>query len=67
MRRSTGAPEQLNKLGPLMQKFMKYQPNFTGPVTPEQAVLDMKAVWESTTAEKDGGAFLSQFGNKQWL
>ncbi|KAI1119043.1 hypothetical protein F5Y14DRAFT_438135 [Nemania sp. NC0429] len=60
-------PEQLGKLGPLMEKFMKYQPNFKGPVTPDQAVSDMRAVWESTSAEKDNGAFLSQFGNKQWL
>jgi hypothetical protein len=62
-----GTTEELGKLGPLGEKFAKYQPNFTGPVTPEHAVADIKAVWESTTAEEDGGAFLSQFGNKQWL
>ncbi|KAI1157042.1 hypothetical protein F4825DRAFT_401918 [Nemania diffusa] len=60
-------PEQMAKLTPLWAKFAAYQPNFKGPVTPEHAVRDMKAVWESTTAQKDGGAFLSQFGNKQWL
>ncbi|KAI1426172.1 hypothetical protein F5Y12DRAFT_743212 [Xylaria sp. FL1777] len=59
--------EQMAKLGPLFQKFMTYQPNFKGPVTPEHAVNDIKNVWETTNAQKDGGAFLSQFGNKQWL
>jgi len=64
---STAPPEQMQKLGGLMGKLMQYQPNFTGPSTPQGSVRDMKAVWEKATAEKDGGGFLSQFGNKQWL
>ncbi|KAI1812659.1 hypothetical protein GGS20DRAFT_556997 [Poronia punctata] len=66
MHKNTTA-EQFVKLGPLMESFKRYQPNLGGPVTPEHAVRDIKAVWESTNAEKDGGAFLSQFGNKRWL
>jgi NAD(P)-dependent dehydrogenase (short-subunit alcohol dehydrogenase family) len=60
-------PEQLQKLGPLMGKFTTYKPGWTGPVTPQVAVQQMQAVWEKATAEKDGGAFVSQFGDKQWL
>ncbi|OTB01940.1 hypothetical protein M426DRAFT_63096 [Hypoxylon sp. CI-4A] len=61
-------PEQQEKLGGLMAKFTKYKPDFSGPVTPEVAVRDIKAVWESKSVENgDGGAFLSHHGNKQWL
>ncbi|KAI2630418.1 hypothetical protein GGS26DRAFT_559334 [Hypomontagnella submonticulosa] len=61
-------PEELEKLGGLMAKFTKYKPDFSGPVSPETSVRDMKAVWEKTSVENgDGGAFLSQYGNKQWL
>lgn len=64
---SKAPPEQLQKLGGLMSKLMQYKPDFSGPVTLQVSVRDMKAVWEKATAEKDGGAFLSQYGNKQWI
>jgi len=45
-------PEQMQKLGGLMGKLMAYQPNFTGPSTPQGAVRDMKAVWEKATPRR---------------
>ncbi len=55
------------KYGPMIASFMKYQPNFKGPIAPEQSVELMLKVVESATVEKYGGKFVSQFGNKQWL
>ncbi|KAI5854503.1 hypothetical protein GGS23DRAFT_474836 [Durotheca rogersii] len=60
-------PHQAKALGEVGSKFKEYAPDFAGPSTPEQAVRDVRKVWENATAEKDGGAFLSHFGNKQWL
>jgi hypothetical protein len=51
----------------MVASFMKYQPNFGGPITPEQSVELMLKVVEKATVEKYGGSFVSQFGNKQWL
>ncbi|KAI4867612.1 NAD(P)-binding protein [Hypoxylon rubiginosum] len=61
-------PEQLERVGGMTQKFAEYSPHFTGPTTPDAAVKDVVAVWEKCSLENgDGGAFLSHFGNKQWL
>lgn len=60
-------PEKMAKYGPMMASFMKYQPNFAGPITPAQSVELMLKVVEDATVEKYGGHFVSQFGNKQWL
>ncbi|KAF5602428.1 uncharacterized protein FSUBG_7735 [Fusarium subglutinans] len=61
-------PQQMEAMGGMMAKFKEYAPHFTGPATAEAAVKDMRAVWEKATIEGGyGGAYLSQFGNKQWL
>ncbi|CVL11641.1 related to protoporphyrinogen oxidase [Fusarium proliferatum] len=61
-------PQQMEAMGGMMAKFKEYAPHFTGPATAEAAVKDMRAVWENATIEGGyGGAYLSQFGNKQWL
>ncbi|KAI1038192.1 hypothetical protein LB503_012083, partial [Fusarium chuoi] len=61
-------PQQMEAMGGMMAKFKEYAPHFTGPATAEDAVKDMRAVWENATIEGGyGGAYLSQFGNKQWL
>ncbi|KAI1470393.1 putative short chain dehydrogenase [Daldinia caldariorum] len=61
-------PEQLQKLGSGLGKFAEYAPNFTGPISPEEAVKLVRSVWEKASIENgSGGDFLSQFGNKQWL
>ena len=54
-------------MAPMLQKFAEYAPHFTGPATPEDAIRDVTSVWENNSAEKSGGAFLSHYGNKQWL
>jgi len=60
-------PEKLEKLGPMFASFMKYAPHFTGPITAKESVELMMKVVEGATVETYGGAFVSQFGNKQWL
>jgi hypothetical protein len=51
----------------LMGKFMTYAPHFQGPATPEAAIKDVINVWENASVEKNGGAYLSHLGSKQWL
>lgn len=49
-------------------KFLAYAPGNKGHLTPEEAVKDVLKVAENASlANGDGGAFLSHFGNKQWL
>lgn len=47
--------------------FQQYAPEFKGPLTPEQSVEYCLKVIEGATVESSGGAFVSHFGNKQWL
>jgi NAD(P)-dependent dehydrogenase (short-subunit alcohol dehydrogenase family) len=47
--------------------FQEYAPHFTGPITPEESVKKVLEVVERATVEEFGGAFVSHFGNKQWL
>ena len=47
--------------------FATYAPHFTGPITPEQSVRMVDDVIDKATVETMGGAFVSHFGNKQWL
>jgi len=52
----------------LPAKFAKYAPHFRGPITPEESVKAVMNVVANASIEKgDGGAFVSHFGNKQWL
>ncbi|KAF5020326.1 hypothetical protein F66182_7632 [Fusarium sp. NRRL 66182] len=65
---SQATPKQLEARGRMIAKFADYAPHFTGPTTPEAAVQDVRAVWEKASIDGgDGGAYLSQYGNKQWL
>ncbi|KAJ7665054.1 hypothetical protein DFH06DRAFT_1390303 [Mycena polygramma] len=60
---SAGTLEEMRLLGPVIAKLA---PHFKGPITPEESVklqLDLINRW---TVEETG-AFISQFGNKQWL
>lgn len=59
--------KQMNNLMAMGGAFQKYQPNFTGPVQPSEAVMDMLKALHNATVEKDAGAFVSHFGNQQWL
>lgn len=54
--------------GGMMGKFMEYAPHFTGPGTAENSIKDMLSVIEKASVEGgDGGTFVSEKGNKQWL
>lgn len=55
-------------MGEMVKKFSEYAPHFQGPDTPEQSVRAVRSVIANASIAKgDGGAFLSHFGNKQWL
>ncbi|KAI1169862.1 NAD(P)-binding protein [Nemania sp. FL0916] len=61
-------PEQLQKLGGMMQAFLKYEPSFKGPVAPEVGIRKVISVMERATIEDGfGGSFVSQNGDKHWL
>jgi hypothetical protein len=50
------------------EKFLRYAPHFTGPITVEESVDAVLKVMENASLEKgDAGAFLSHTGNKSWL
>ncbi|KAK0389598.1 hypothetical protein NLU13_3173 [Sarocladium strictum] len=59
--------EQQQKLAITGQKFMKYEPDFAGPITTEESIKLMLDVIKTATVEENGGDFLSQKGNKRWL
>jgi hypothetical protein len=44
----------------------KVAPHFKGPITPEESVKKQLEVIYRWTVE-DTGAFVSHFGNKQWV
>ncbi|KAH8759775.1 short-chain dehydrogenase [Diaporthe sp. PMI_573] len=49
-------------------KFQQYAPHFKGPITPEESVKQVIAVYEKASlANGDGGSFVSHLGTKQWL
>lgn len=47
--------------------FTEYAPDFRGPITPQTSVKMVLDVVEKATIETMGGAFVSHYGNKQWL
>lgn len=58
----------MGKVGEMFQKFVTYNPDFKGPSSPEAAVRDVIAVWESASIEGgSGGTYVSHHGNKKWL
>lgn len=60
--------ENLNKAMSLVGKLVKYQPEFKGPSKVEDATSDvLKTVENSELASGLAGAFISHFGNKQWV
>ncbi|KAL7812785.1 hypothetical protein V8C26DRAFT_406580 [Trichoderma gracile] len=62
------APEQMEKLGGMFEKFVLNNPDFKGPAKVEDAVRDVIAVWENASIEGgSGGAYVSHHGNKKWL
>jgi hypothetical protein len=58
----------MKKLMHRAEKFEIYAPGNKGMLEPEDAVKDVLRVAENASlANGDGGAYLSHFGNKQWL
>lgn len=50
------------------QKFMKAYPDWRGPITPEESIKAMMKVIDRAEADNEfAGAFVSHYGNKQWL
>lgn len=49
-------------------KAQAYAPHFKGLVPVEAAVPTIRSLWERASIESGyAGAFVSHFGNKQWL
>jgi hypothetical protein len=49
-------------------KFSEYAPDWKGAITPEVSIKAVMSVINNASIEKgDGGAFISHWGNKQWL
>ncbi|KAH9883691.1 putative short chain dehydrogenase [Xylariomycetidae sp. FL2044] len=49
-------------------RVSEYAPDFKGPSSPQDAIPLIRSAWENASIEKGhGGAFVSQFLNKQWV
>lgn len=45
-----------------------YAPHFKGPVPVDEAVQTIRSLWERASIETGyAGAFVSHFGNRQWV
>jgi hypothetical protein len=64
----TVTPEQMAGLGGMLEKFKMYAPDFKGPDDPPESIRAVLNVVEKSSIHNgDGGAYLSHFGNKQWI
>jgi NAD(P)-dependent dehydrogenase (short-subunit alcohol dehydrogenase family) len=62
------APDPNAPPSPMILKFLAYAPHMTGPISPEESVrLCMQVIEKKSVANGDGGAFVSQHGNQQWI
>jgi len=51
-----------------MGKMQAYAPHFKGAVPVDEAIRNLRSLWERASIETGyAGAFVSQFGNKQWM
>ncbi|RDW61211.1 uncharacterized protein DSM5745_10709 [Aspergillus mulundensis] len=61
-------PEQIEGLQRFMGKIAAYAPHFKGLTPVAEAVRTLRETWERLSIEGGfAGAFVSHFGNKQWL
>lgn len=59
---------QVAKMQEQGQAFMKYAPNFRGMIEPDESVSKVLKVIDAASLEGGyAGAFISHFGNKQWI
>jgi hypothetical protein len=64
----TVTPKQQSAVGMLLEKFKTYAPDFKGPDSPPESVKAVLSVVEKCSIDNgDGGAYLSHFGNRQWV
>ncbi|KAH1553234.1 hypothetical protein KXX57_007031 [Aspergillus fumigatus] len=67
-RYTDATPEEIQALMGLTGKLAAYAPHFKGPITPQEFVRHARSTWEKASIEGgSGGAFVSHFGNKQWV
>ena len=59
--------QEMGALMAMTQQFAEKWPHFKGPVPPRESVLAQLKVIERATVEDFGGAFVSHYGNKEWL
>ncbi|KAF4437386.1 hypothetical protein F53441_13063 [Fusarium austroafricanum] len=60
--------DQTQKAMKLASKFVNYAPDFKGPSSPEDSAKAVLAVMSEASLEKgSSGAFVSRFGNRQWM
>jgi hypothetical protein len=60
--------ENMQKLMVQGSKFAAYAPHFKAADSPaDSAKAVLEVLEKSSLANGDGGAFVSHFGNKQWL
>jgi hypothetical protein len=51
-----------------MDKLSTYAPHFKGLSPVDEAIPQIRSTWEKASIDSGyGGAFISHFGNKQWL
>jgi hypothetical protein len=61
-------PEKTQSVTGFSEKFASYAPHFKGLTPVNEAVQTVRSTWEGINIDSGyGGAFISQFGNKQWL
>jgi hypothetical protein len=61
-------PEQTQGLMGFMGKISTYAPHFKGATPVDEAIRTIRSTWEKLSiANGYGGAFVSHFGNKQWV
>ncbi|KAF3019846.1 hypothetical protein E8E14_013366 [Neopestalotiopsis sp. 37M] len=67
-RNDNATAEQIQSMQKFGAKVMQYAPHFRGPITPEESVRHMRSTFEKVDIESGyGGAFVSHFGDKQWV
>ncbi|TDL25348.1 NAD(P)-binding protein [Rickenella mellea] len=59
-------PKEIESFKGILKKFQVVYPSFEGPTTPESSVRMTLDVLNKSTVD-DSGAFLSHYGNKEWL
>ncbi|KAL8898084.1 MAG: hypothetical protein Q9207_006878 [Kuettlingeria erythrocarpa] len=61
-------PEQIQGLTGFMGKLATYAPHFKGATPVDEAIPVIRSTWEKASIDGGyGGAFVSHFGNKQWV